>query len=182
MDLETLDVRNMDPGVERVREFHEAFGCVITPEPWMPALDAVDKITLGVYAERLGFLASGLKNDAAVANEIGKAALGLLLVRLQLQVEETGELVQAWMDQDLVKVLDALSDISYVTDGTYLTHGLDRLKVAADEEVHRSNMSKLGADGKPIIEPSGRVTKGPNYSPPDFARVLEQGVGAGFVG
>jgi predicted HAD superfamily Cof-like phosphohydrolase len=162
-----------DPGVERVREFHEAFGCVTQPGPWMPELDLNDREIIRDFAQQLSGIAWWLKHQAEQANGRRKAALGLLLVRLQMHVEEGGELAEAWAEGSLVKVLDALTDISYVTDGTYLTHGLDRVKVAADEEVHRSNMSKLDLDGKPIIHASGRVVKPPHYSPPDLAPLLE---------
>lgn len=172
MDLENLDVRTLDPGVERVREFHEAFGCVVQPGPWMPELDDYERKVIREFALQLSAMAWQLKHAAEVANNNRRAALGLLLVRLQMHVEEGGELAEAWDEGNLVKVLDALTDISYVTDGTYLTHGLDRVKVAADEEVHRSNMSKLDLNGKPIIAASGRVVKPPHYSPPDLAALL----------
>lgn len=172
MDYGYADV-TQDDGVLRVREFHEAFNCVITPEPWMPELSAEDRAVVRHYASELGKMAKQLKHQAGASNEGGRAALGLLLIRLQLIVEETGELAEAWDHQDLTEALDALTDISYVVCGTYLTHGLQDLKVAADEEVHRSNLSKLGEDGKPIFSVAGRVEKGPNYSPPDLRSLLQ---------
>jgi predicted HAD superfamily Cof-like phosphohydrolase len=165
-----------DPGIDRVREFHEAFSCVINDSPWMPELDESDRAIMGGYAAILEDLAVALKAAAASANNRRRAALGLVLVRLQLHVEEAGaEYARACADEDLVGVLDALSDASYVVSGTYLTHGLGGVKVAADEEVHRSNLSKLGEDGRPIISDAGRVVKGPRWSPPDLRTVLEKG-------
>ena len=38
--------------------------------------------------------------------------------------------------------------------------------------VHKSNMSKLGADGKPIYRKDGKVLKGPNYQPPDLSDLV----------
>lgn len=169
----SMEFQERDPGVERVRVFHSAFGAVIHEEPWMPELSPADRHLVQHWGISLAMHARQLKAQAAEANETGRAGLGLLLVRLQLLVEETGELADAWARGDLVEVLDALSDISCVTDGTYLTHGLGSVKVRADEEVHRSNMSKLGEDGRPIIHESGRVVKGPRYSPPDLRAVLE---------
>jgi predicted HAD superfamily Cof-like phosphohydrolase len=58
-------------------------------------------------------------------------------------------------------------------DGAYLAFGMGHLKQKAFEEVHRSNMSKLGEDGKPIKRiPDGKILKGPNYFPPDLKKVL----------
>ncbi|KZX72418.1 hypothetical protein A3714_16760, partial [Alcanivorax sp. HI0007] len=71
---------------------------------------------------------------------------------------------------DLVEVADALTDINYVTYGAGHTFGIDLN--ATCEEVHRSNMSKLGADGKPVKDERGKVLKGPAYSPPALAPVL----------
>lgn len=163
---------HMDPGVEMVREFHEAFGAHIASEPGFPELDDDDRSLLAAIGLSLGSLAKALKNQAAEANAAGRPGLGLLLIRLQLHIEENGELADAFGAGDLVEALDALTDISYVVDGTYLTLGLGEAKVEADQEVHRSNMTKLGPDGKPIISDAGRVVKGPNYSRPDLATVI----------
>jgi predicted HAD superfamily Cof-like phosphohydrolase len=57
-------------------------------------------------------------------------------------------------------------------DGAYLSLGFHRYKDAATAEVHRSNMSKAGADGKPIYREDGKILKGPNYSKPDLASIL----------
>ena len=159
--------------LDQVLSFHEAFGVQLPEDPWTPELSLADRSLLRSHAHSLGALAHKLKRQAAEATDLGRAALGLLLLRLQLHVEETGELAEAWVAGDLVKVLDALSDIGYVNCGTYLTHGLGPAKVAADNAVHVSNMSKLGEDGRPIIAASGRVEKGPNYRPPNLGAVLE---------
>lgn len=95
-------------------------------------------------------------------------------LRVNLLQEEVDELREALEDGDIVEVLDALTDIQYVLDGAYLSFGLHHLKEAAFAEVQRSNMSKLGADGKPIRrEGDGKVLKGPNYTPPDIAQFLK---------
>jgi len=174
-DISHLDAAwALDSGVERVREFHEAFDIVCENSPWLPELTQGDRRLLHGYARQLGRIAAELKAQAAEANGLGRHALGRLLVRLQLHVEETGELADAYVAQDMVAVFDALTDISYVSDGTYLTHGLGALKVAGDEEVHASNMSKLDANGRPIIHLSGRVVKSDQYRPPNLAGVLEK--------
>lgn len=97
---------------------------------------------------------------------------GLSELRTELLDEELNELCAAIAMKDAVGVLDALTDLQYVLDGAYLSLGLHRWKDAALAEVHRSNMSKLGADGKPIRREDGKILKGPNYTPPDLAKVL----------
>ena len=57
-----------------------------------------------------------------------------------------------------------LADLLYVTYGMAVTFGLPIDEVF--ERVHRSNMSKLGPDGKPLYRDDGKVLKGPNYQPP----------------
>ncbi len=95
-------------------------------------------------------------------------------LRVNLLAEEVEELKEALEAGDMVEVLDALTDIQYVLDGAYLSFGLQNVKTAAFEEVQRSNMSKLGEDGKPIVRPEdGKILKGPNYFKPDIAQFVE---------
>jgi predicted HAD superfamily Cof-like phosphohydrolase len=96
-------------------------------------------------------------------------------MRLAILEEEVAELRAAVEDGNLVEVLDALCDIQYVLDGTFLEFGLHSLKQAAMEEVHASNMSKLGANGKPVLREDGKVLKGPAFRRPDLARILKGG-------
>ncbi len=96
------------------------------------------------------------------------------LLRINLLQEELDELSEALANNDIVEVLDALTDLQYVLDGAYLSFGLHGLKEAAFNEVQRSNMSKLGEDGNPIVrESDGKIMKGPNYSAPDIAQFLK---------
>lgn len=99
---------------------------------------------------------------------------GLNKLRTELIGEELGELCIALHAGDPAEVLDALTDLQYVLDGAFLQLGFAHLKDAAFREVHRSNMSKLGADGKPIRRADGKVMKGPNYSPPDLKKILAE--------
>lgn len=94
-------------------------------------------------------------------------------MRLDILEEEVSELRAAVEAGDLVETLDALCDIQYVLDGTFLEFGLHQLKQDAMAEVHSSNMSKLGADGRPVLREDGKVLKGPNFRPPDLATLLE---------
>ena len=96
-------------------------------------------------------------------------------LRINLLAEELEELQEALEEGNLVEVLDALTDLQYVLDGAYLSFGLHSLKQAAFDEVHRSNMSKLGEDGKPIRrESDGKVLKGPNYWTPDLSKFIDE--------
>lgn len=96
-------------------------------------------------------------------------------LRISLLDEELEELCAALRARDPVAVLDALTDIQYVLDGAYLQLGFASVKDAALAEVHRSNMSKLGADGKPVHREDGKILKGPNYSPPNLAPLVLDG-------
>lgn len=95
-------------------------------------------------------------------------------LRINLLAEELDELKEALKNNDPVEALDALIDLQYVLDGAFLSLGLHDVKEAAFAEVHRSNMSKLGEDGKPIRrESDGKVMKGPNYFTPDLAQFVK---------
>lgn len=94
-------------------------------------------------------------------------------LRISLLQEELDELKEALASGNEKEVLDALTDLQYVLDGAYLSLGYHLLKQPAFDEVQRSNMSKLGKDGKPIVRPEdGKILKGPDYSPPDLAAVI----------
>ncbi|KZX99973.1 MULTISPECIES: nucleoside triphosphate pyrophosphohydrolase family protein [unclassified Sulfitobacter] len=96
-------------------------------------------------------------------------------MRLAILEEEVAELREAVEAGDMVEVLDALCDIQYVLDGTFLEFGLHRLKAAAMAEVHNSNMSKLGADGRPVLREDGKVLKEQDFFPQNLAVLLADG-------
>lgn len=119
---------------EMVREFHKAFGSTL--DQWPPTLDEVN-------------------------------------FRMDLIYEEKGELFDEFLDHhewrpktvaelSKVRIAKELADLLYVLYGTAASLSIDIDKVF--KEVHRSNMSKLGEDGKPIYREDGKVLKGPNYS------------------
>ena len=91
-------------------------------------------------------------------------------LRIDLIKEEIDELRDAMKNKDLLEVADALTDILYVTYGAGHAFGIDLDKCF--DEVQNSNMSKLGADGKPIYNESGKVMKGPDYFKPDLSKFL----------
>ena len=91
-------------------------------------------------------------------------------LRLDLITEELEELKNAIESKDLLEVADALTDILYVTYGAGHAFGINLDKCF--DEVQNSNMSKLGSDGKPIYNESGKVMKGPDYFKPDLSKFL----------
>ena len=91
-------------------------------------------------------------------------------LRLALIEEEVGELRDAAEQGDLVGIADALADIVYVAYGTAHVYGIDLDAVL--DEVHASNMTKLGADGRPVRRDDGKILKGPSYRAPDLKAVL----------
>jgi hypothetical protein len=96
------------------------------------------------------------------------------LLRHKLLQEEVGELLDASMSSDgtLVEVADAITDCFYILIGTALEYGIaDKIPVLFDE-VHSSNMSKLGEDGKPMHREDGKVIKGPNYKKPNLKSIV----------
>ena len=107
--------------------------------------------------------------------ETPKANLGAdkNMLRYKLMREENEEYLDAANDDDLVEVADALGDMLYILCGTIIEHGLQHKIEEVFEEIQRSNMSKLGADGEPIYREDGKVLKGPNYFKPDIERILE---------
>lgn len=110
-----------------------------------------------------------------VRNEpIAKLSEQKLKLRFDLMAEENYEYLEAAKNSDLVEVADALGDMLYILCGTILEHGMQYKIEEVFEEIQRSNMSKLGADGKPIYREDGKVMKGPNYFKPDILKILKK--------
>lgn len=93
-------------------------------------------------------------------------------LRHRLMSEENDEYLEAARRNDLELVADALGDKLYILCGTIVSHGLQHKIVEVFDEIHRSNMSKLGDDGKPVKRDDGKVLKGPDYFLPDIKRIL----------
>ena len=91
-------------------------------------------------------------------------------LRVELIYEELGELQEAIRNNDMVEVADALTDILYVTYGAGHAFGIDL--DACFDEVQKSNMSKLGEDGKPIYRDDGKILKGPNFFEPNLEKFV----------
>ena len=95
-------------------------------------------------------------------------------LRFNLMKEENEEYLEAVQNNDLVKVADALGDMLYILCGTILTHGMQHKITEVFEEIQRSNMSKLGENGNPILREDGKVMRGPNYFKPNIESILKR--------
>lgn len=102
-----------------------------------------------------------------------KLAKETIDLRFNLMKEENEEYLEAAAAGDLVEIADALGDMLYILCGTIITHGLQDKITSVFNEIQRSNMSKLGADGKPIYREDGKVLKGPNYFKPNLKKIVE---------
>ena len=95
----------------------------------------------------------------------------IIKLRYNIIKEELDEFEEALKNKDLKEVADALTDILYVTYGAGHAFGIDLDKCF--DEVQRSNMSKLGEDGKPIYNEHGKVMKGPKYFQPNLGKFIK---------
>jgi predicted HAD superfamily Cof-like phosphohydrolase len=95
------------------------------------------------------------------------------LVRYKLMREENEEYLDAHQAMDMVEIADAIGDMLYILCGTIITHGLQDHIEEIFMEIHRSNMTKLGEDGKPVRREDGKVLKGPHYQAPNLKRFFE---------
>ncbi|MCX8081107.1 MAG: nucleoside triphosphate pyrophosphohydrolase family protein [Bacteroidia bacterium] len=126
----------MNQQIQKVREFHDAFGI----------------------------------GNAECPTLIGENEF---LLRYNLLKEENEEYLEACKKGDITEIADALGDLMYILCGTMLKHGLQNKMEAVFDEIHRSNMSKLDDNGKPIYREDGKVMKSKNYFKPNVAAILK---------
>ena len=109
-------------------------------------------------------------------SETPKADLGVEknTLRFNLMDEENREYFDAARKDDLVEVADALGDMLYILCGTILEHGMQHIIEEVFDEIQKSNMSKLGEDGRPIYREDGKILKGPSYFKPDIKGILDR--------
>jgi predicted HAD superfamily Cof-like phosphohydrolase len=113
----------------------------------------------------------GLEYHSAPRTNVSERIIEL---RHRLMAEENDEYLEAAKAGDLTQVADALGDKLYILCGTILAHGLQHKIVEVFEEIHRSNMSKLDANGKPIYREDGKILKSERYFLPDIGGVLSK--------
>ena len=126
--------------------------------------DKIDKVKLFHEVFLIG-------NESKLKTDVEASTFQL---RHDLMKEENEEYLEAVQNNDLVEVADALGDMLYILCGTILTHGMQHKITEVFEEIQRSNMSKLGADGNPIYREDGKVMKGPNYFKPNIEAILKR--------
>lgn len=114
--------------------------------------------------------AFGITNNAEPQADLGGEREHML--RYNLMREENEEYLEACRKGDLIEIADALGDMMYILYGTMCRHGLQDHMAAVFDEIHRSNMSKLDADGRPIYREDGKVLKSEQYFRPDIKGVL----------
>jgi predicted HAD superfamily Cof-like phosphohydrolase len=114
--------------------------------------------------------AFGIQNNFTPTSELSPAEVQL---RFDLMKEENEEYLEAAKNGDLVEIADALGDQLYILCGTILRHGLQDKITEVFEEIQRSNMSKLDANGKPIYREDGKVLKSELYFKPNIAKILQ---------
>tara|TARA_B100000941_G_scaffold67583_1_gene45276 strand:+ start:471 stop:848 length:378 start_codon:yes stop_codon:yes gene_type:complete len=120
--------------------------------------------------EKVGIFMKTFGQDVKTTSELAEDKINKL--RVSLIEEELDELKAAIKDNDIKEVADALTDILYVTYGAGHAFGINLDKCF--KEVQNSNMSKLGSNGKPIYNDSGKVMKGPNYFKPDLSKFINK--------
>ncbi len=118
--------------------------------------------------EKVGLFMSTFGQEVKKKSSLSSEKINTL--RLSLIQEELEELTKAIKENDILEVADALTDILYVTYGAGHSFGIDLDKCF--DEVQKSNMSKLGKDGKPIYNGQGKVMKGPDYFKPNLSKFI----------
>ena len=169
----------------KVGIFMKTFGQEVKDNPSF-STDKINKLRIDLIKEELEELTEAMKNKDLL--EVADAltdilyvtygaghAFGIDLDKCFEEVQNSNmskldELTEAMKNKDLLEVADALTDILYVTYGAGHAFGINLDKCF--EEVQNSNMSKLGDDGKPIYNESGKVMKGPNYFKPDLSKFV----------
>jgi predicted HAD superfamily Cof-like phosphohydrolase len=145
----------------KVREFHEAFGRVIRdePQPWIDPEEV--ELCHRLHLEELVELF-----EAMTGVELAPGAVDRIAEAFDAECRQGMP-----RDVSAAAVARELGDLEYVLNSTALNYGIDMEPVI--EEIHRANMSKLGVDGQPVLRDDGKVLKGPCFTPPDVAGVLD---------
>lgn len=95
-------------------------------------------------------------------------------LRYELMKEENEEYLEAATEGNVIEVADALGDMLYILCGTILEHGMQYKIEEVFDQIQKSNMSKLGIDGKPVYREDGKVLKGPGYCPPNLEPLFRE--------
>lgn len=147
--------------IDAVRKFHQAFGHPVAQAP-VPGTPELRELRVKLIAEELMELAEALGVDLVISQTTD------MEVPDRMEVKAYG----ADSDVDLVETADALGDLDYVVQGANLVFGIPAKEVF--KAIHVSNMSKLGADGKPMRRADGKIMKGPDYAPPELGPIIDR--------
>lgn len=167
--------KSADPMMQ-VMGFHDLYN--VPMQPFQSQDEAFQHMTNARVALRIGFLFEEL-------GELLKDGFGIEM-RTTFHITPDNPDRGDWRTTDLLKALDnaesrgcyrdgeqvadALTDLVYFIYGFAIELGYDLR--ATMQEVHGSNMTKLGEDGKPIYREDGKVLKGPNYMKPNIRAAL----------
>lgn len=113
-------------------------------------------------------------NDIATSKTPTTIHMNRAMLRHELMREENKEYLDACLTGDKVQIADALGDMLYILIGTMLEHGMHHEIGPIFTEIHKSNMSKMGEDGKPIRREDGKILKGPNYFRPNISKIINK--------
>lgn len=136
----------MKTDFEMVKEFHQTYG--------QPVKESIAPVPRELAQQRLRLI---MEEHEEVLVELRK------IIANADKDRERQEEAQILLAKEL-------ADLLYVVHGTAVSFGINLPAVM--RAVHESNMSKLGADGKPIYREDGKVLKGPNYFEPDVKACL----------
>jgi predicted HAD superfamily Cof-like phosphohydrolase len=95
-------------------------------------------------------------------------------LRFNLMAEENLEYLEACAAGDTIEIADAIGDMLYILLGTALEHGMQDYLKKIFSEIHRSNMSKMGKEGKAIRREDGKILKGSNYFKPNISKIITE--------
>lgn len=158
----------MTKTLEQLREFHEAMAVYAPPNGFsMPPQAGGARVVQSQMVASLNQMAKVLQESCARFDQ------DVLLLRFRLIVEELAEAAEALLDGDPSEILWELTDLRYVVEGLVVTLGLDPIADEAFDRIHAANMSKLGDDGNPVRDASGKIIKGPNYRKADLSDLIE---------
>lgn len=157
--LEKLSGWVYPPTIDYVRQFHRTYEQPIETGPLVPAFEQ-RKLRINLILEEL--------EEFTLSSDITSPAINQAFEQLKACINRVPS--NAGECANIVFAADALADLDYVVAGGNLVWGIPAERVMA--EVHRSNMSKLGADGKPMKRPDGKVIKGPGFFEPDIGKII----------
>lgn len=146
----------------QLKEFHQAFRLAQNPEPDLPVFTSKEEVL------------PALQSIARTLDHISQNSptFDARMLRIKLLLEEVAEYIHAELDDDIVEVADALTDIIYIAAGTEIAYGIPGEDIF--NHIHDNNMSKLDGQGNPIYREDGKVLKPNDYVPPNIQQYFKK--------